>query len=166
MYKFVVAFYHVINVASGHGGSKEFWPMVIGCVLRTAGSSDLKLKFDFNMDLPLFDFPDSDRRANKKRIRIRYNSDKILVMSWIVQYTDSNNVSHWLDPTKLVKKQVKSEYFYLNYKIISSICILLNTPKKKKNVDDANGMIRKLIKVGRLKQWYSGQFYLSMLLFF
>ena len=25
-----------------------------------------------------------------------------------LQYTDSNNISHWLDPTKLVKKQVKS----------------------------------------------------------
>ena len=35
-----------------------------------------------------------------------------------LQFTDPYNVQHWLDPTKLVKKQVKSEYifnfFFLN----------------------------------------------------
>ena len=29
-----------------------------------------------------------------------------------LQYTDSNNIGHWLDPTKLVKKQVKSKLIY------------------------------------------------------
>ena len=29
-----------------------------------------------------------------------------------LQYTDSNNIGHWLDPTKLVKKQVKSKFFF------------------------------------------------------
>ena len=35
----VVVVYHVTIVAIGHGLMKKFWPMVIGCVLRTAGSS-------------------------------------------------------------------------------------------------------------------------------
>ena len=33
------AVYHVTIVASGHGLLKKFWPLVIGCVLRTAGRS-------------------------------------------------------------------------------------------------------------------------------
>jgi len=32
----VVVVYHVTIVAIGHGLLKKFWPMVIGCVLRTA----------------------------------------------------------------------------------------------------------------------------------
>ena len=35
----VVVVYHVNIVAIGHGLLKKFWPMVIGRVLRTAGSS-------------------------------------------------------------------------------------------------------------------------------
>ena len=35
----VVVGYHVTIVAIGHGLLKKFWPMVIGCVQRTAGSS-------------------------------------------------------------------------------------------------------------------------------
>ena len=35
----VVVVYHVTIVAIGHGLLKKFWPMVIGFVLRTAGSS-------------------------------------------------------------------------------------------------------------------------------
>ena len=35
----VVVVYHVTIVAVGHGLLKKFWPLVIGCVLRTAGSS-------------------------------------------------------------------------------------------------------------------------------
>ena len=31
-----------------------------------------------------------------------------------LQYTDHNHVSHWLDPTKPIKKQVKSKYHCLN----------------------------------------------------
>ena len=33
-----VVVYHVTIVVSGHGLLKKFWPFVIGCVLRTAGS--------------------------------------------------------------------------------------------------------------------------------
>ena len=36
---YVVAVYHVTIVAIGHGLLKKFWPLVIGCVLRTAGTS-------------------------------------------------------------------------------------------------------------------------------
>ena len=35
----VVVVYHVTIVAIGHGLLKEFWPLVLGCVLRTAGNS-------------------------------------------------------------------------------------------------------------------------------
>ena len=36
--RLVVVVYHVTIVAIGHGFLKKFWPIVIGCVLRTAGS--------------------------------------------------------------------------------------------------------------------------------
>ena len=36
---YVVVVYHVTIVAIGHGLLKKFWPLVLGCVLRTAGSS-------------------------------------------------------------------------------------------------------------------------------
>ena len=39
MQRAVVAVYHVTVVAIGHGLMKKFWPIVIGCVLRTAGIS-------------------------------------------------------------------------------------------------------------------------------
>ena len=35
----VVVVYHVTIVAIGHGLLKDIWPLLIGCVLRTAGSS-------------------------------------------------------------------------------------------------------------------------------
>ena len=35
----VVVVYHVTIVAIGHGVLNKFWPWVLGCVLRTAGSS-------------------------------------------------------------------------------------------------------------------------------
>ena len=35
----VVVVYHVTIVAKGHGLLKKFWTLVMGCVLRTAGSS-------------------------------------------------------------------------------------------------------------------------------
>ena len=40
-HQYVVVVYHVTIVAIGHGLLKKFWPMVIGCVLRTAGSSNI-----------------------------------------------------------------------------------------------------------------------------
>ena len=35
----VVAFYHVTFEVIGHGLLKNFWPMLIGCLLHTAGCS-------------------------------------------------------------------------------------------------------------------------------
>ena len=35
----VVVVYHVSIVAIGHWLLKKFWPLALGCVLRTAGSS-------------------------------------------------------------------------------------------------------------------------------
>jgi len=35
----IVVVYHATIVAIGHGLLKKVWPLVIGCVLRTAGSS-------------------------------------------------------------------------------------------------------------------------------
>ena len=35
----VVVVYHENVVAIGDGLLKKFWPLVLGCVLRTAGSS-------------------------------------------------------------------------------------------------------------------------------
>ena len=35
----VVVVYHVTIVAIGHGLLTKFWPLVLGCVPRTAGSS-------------------------------------------------------------------------------------------------------------------------------
>ena len=35
----VVVVYHVTIVAIGHGLLKKCWPLVLGCGLRTAGSS-------------------------------------------------------------------------------------------------------------------------------
>ena len=41
--------------------------------------------------------------------KINYQMDIIEKDYFGLQYTDHNHVSHWLDPTKLVKKQVKSK---------------------------------------------------------
>ena len=38
LYTCVVVVYHVTIVAIGHGLLMKLWPLVIGCVLRTAGS--------------------------------------------------------------------------------------------------------------------------------
>ena len=35
----ITVVYHVTLIAIGHGLLKKFWPLVLGCVLRTAGSS-------------------------------------------------------------------------------------------------------------------------------
>ena len=37
--KYFVVVYNVTIVAIGHGLLMKFWPLVIGCVLRTAGNS-------------------------------------------------------------------------------------------------------------------------------
>ena len=41
--------------------------------------------------------------------QVFYSLDLIEKDYFGLQYTDSNNVQHWLDPTKAVKKQVKSK---------------------------------------------------------
>jgi hypothetical protein len=44
------------------------------------------------------------------KIYVRLLHNAIFVQDYFgLQFTDSNNISHWLDPTKLVKKQVKSK---------------------------------------------------------
>jgi len=40
--------------------------------------------------------------------QVFYSLDLIEKDYFGLQYTDSNNVQHWLDPTKPIKKQVKS----------------------------------------------------------
>ena len=42
--------------------------------------------------------------------KIHYQMDIVEKDYFGLQYTDHNHVSHWLDPTKLVKKQVKSKF--------------------------------------------------------
>ena len=56
--KFSVVFvvYHVTIVAIGHGLLKKFWPMVIGCVLRTAGSSIILNYADPLTSLELYNY--------------------------------------------------------------------------------------------------------------
>ena len=43
--------------------------------------------------------------------QVFYSLDLIEKDYFGLQYTDSNNVQHWLDPTKPIKKQVKSTFF-------------------------------------------------------
>jgi FERM N-terminal domain len=41
--------------------------------------------------------------------QVFYSLDLIEKDYFGLQYTDANNVKHWLDPTKAIKKQVKSK---------------------------------------------------------
>lgn len=41
--------------------------------------------------------------------QVFYSLDLIEKDYFGLQFTDANNVKHWLDPTKAVKKQVKSK---------------------------------------------------------
>lgn len=43
--------------------------------------------------------------------QVFYSLDLIEKDYFGLQFTDANNVKHWLDPTKAIKKQVKSEYY-------------------------------------------------------
>lgn len=43
--------------------------------------------------------------------QVFYSLDLIEKDYFGLQFTDANNVQHWLDATKLVKKQIKSESF-------------------------------------------------------
>ena len=52
----VVVVYHVAIVAIGHGLSKTFWPLVIGRVLRTAGSSIIRNYADPLTSLELLNY--------------------------------------------------------------------------------------------------------------
>ena len=44
--------------------------------------------------------------------QVFYHLDIIEKDYFGLQFTDPYNVPHWLDPTKLVKKQVKSKYSF------------------------------------------------------
>ena len=56
--------------------------------------------------------------------KIHYQMDIIEKDYFGLQYTDHNHVSHWLDPTKLIKKQVKSKIIHnLNEKNVLNIVI-------------------------------------------
>ena len=44
--------------------------------------------------------------------QVNYHLDLVEKDYFGLQYTDPYNVPHWLDPSKVVKKQVKSEYRY------------------------------------------------------
>ena len=57
-----VVVYHVTIVAIGHGFLKKFWPMVIGCVLRTAGSS---INWNYADPLTSFVYSESLHKKNK-----------------------------------------------------------------------------------------------------
>lgn len=43
--------------------------------------------------------------------QVFYSLDLIEKDYFGLQFTDANHVKHWLDPTKAVKKQVKSMWF-------------------------------------------------------
>ena len=47
--------------------------------------------------------------------QVFYSLDLIEKDYFGLQYIDSNNVQHWLDPTKPIKKQVKSMFFAYLY---------------------------------------------------
>lgn len=42
--------------------------------------------------------------------QVFYSLDLIEKDYFGLQFTDANHVKHWLDPTKAIKKQVKSKY--------------------------------------------------------
>ena len=42
--------------------------------------------------------------------KVNYQMDIIEKDYFGLQYTDHNHVSHWIDPTKPVKKQIKSKF--------------------------------------------------------
>lgn len=57
--------------------------------------------------------------------QVFYSLDLIEKDYFGLQYTDSNNVQHWLDPTKPIKKQVKSTFFFAYAQIfVSLLCSL------------------------------------------
>lgn len=50
------------------------------------------------------------KKANGSELyeQVFYSLDLIEKDYFGLQYTDANHVQHWLDPTKAIKKQVKS----------------------------------------------------------
>lgn len=55
--------------------------------------------------------------------QVFYSLDIIEKDYFGLQFTDANHVKHWLDPTKPIKKQVKSKFFRIlnKRKIINTI---------------------------------------------
>ena len=49
--------------------------------------------------------------------KVNYQMDIIEKDYFGLQYTDHNHVSHWIDPTKPVKKQIKSKLSHYNFDI-------------------------------------------------
>ena len=49
--------------------------------------------------------------------KVNYQMDIIEKDYFGLQYTDHNHVSHWIDPTKPVKKQIKSKLSNDNFDI-------------------------------------------------
>ena len=49
--------------------------------------------------------------------KVNYQMDIIEKDYFGLQYTDHNHVSHWIDPTKPVKKQIKSKLSNHNFDI-------------------------------------------------
>lgn len=56
-------------------------------------------------------FFQSQKKANGSELyeQVFYSLDLIEKDYFGLQYTDANHVQHWLDPTKAIKKQVKSK---------------------------------------------------------
>lgn len=46
--------------------------------------------------------------------QVFYSLDLIEKDYFGLQFTDANHVKHWLDPTKSIKKQVKSKTHWMN----------------------------------------------------
>ena len=63
--------------------------------------------------------------------QVFYHLDIIEKDYFGLQFTDPYNVPHWLDPTKPVKKQVKSmiPYFYIAHYLVNNHIIYDNGEK-------------------------------------
>ena len=72
----VVVVYHVTVVTIRDGLLKKFWPLVIGCVLRTAGSSIIRLLRPayFVRTTQLLPHPDKSAQIPAARNQVRVST--------------------------------------------------------------------------------------------
>ena len=77
----VVVVYHVTIVAIGHGLLKKFWPLVLGCVLRTAGSSIIWNYADPLTSLELLNYDDKKFEHIYIILKFKYLSWSIMLIS-------------------------------------------------------------------------------------